>query len=286
MILDLFKKKTSPLDAAALAVLEQAIAQRAKMDIEFEEGVTGIKGLSCVLTSLAGGALRLDVYGISRPGNFTGHSFDCYFRIREGRMGTGFYTFSTTVQQVRQLKHGGIEFLAAMPVKLARSQRRRSVRVRPDLSWFEELAIHKGPPGAQDDPASLLASLATLGAGRGCRLVNLSAGGLGLHFERQFCLESGYVPALGGECTVHLRFVEEVRNQPKDVWLTGRVARAEEDPVSRDVDAGLEFTQVGLRPGPEEPVRWKPVAENVVEEIIHRLFELHAAMCRERAAAE
>ncbi|MBN8838939.1 MAG: hypothetical protein J0I25_01895 [Sphingomonadales bacterium] len=64
MILDLFKKKGPSLDEAGSAALEQALAQRAKMDLVFEEGVTTLTGLSCSLSAIGKDSLRLDVYGV------------------------------------------------------------------------------------------------------------------------------------------------------------------------------------------------------------------------------
>lgn len=285
MILDLFKKKGPSLDEAGSAALEQALAQRAKMDLVFEEGVTTLTGLSCSLSAIGKDSLRLDVYGVGGPGNFSGRRFECFFRIREGKGGVGFYGFSSRVEQVRQARHGGVEFVAAMPAKVARSQRRRSVRVRPEIEWFEALLLWKGAMTPETDNESILLGLTELRQAKACRLENLSAGGMGVHYDRQFCIDSRHFPAVGDEYTVYLRFAQEMRNQPRELWLSGRVVRSLEDPVSKDLDVGIEFLHVGRKGGEEGAVvRWVPVADNVTEELINRIFEWHAAMCRERAA--
>lgn len=286
MILDIFKKKSPPLDAASLEVLEQALGQRAKIDLAFEDSVTTITGLSCSVNTLGPESLYLDVYGISKPGNFTGKFFNCYFRIREGKSGVGFYGFRSRVEAVRQAKHGGIVFVASYPARVDRSQRRKSMRVRPELDWFEEIHLWRGANVAATEKDNILLGLRELTQARMCRLENISAGGVGLHFSRQFCLESEHCPAREDEYTLYLRFAREVRNQPREIWLSGKAVRVAEDPVTRDVDVGISFVHVGRLDAQKEEMEWARIEENVAEELITRIFEWHAALCRERSVPE
>lgn len=286
MILDLFKKKGSGLDGASREVLEQALAQRSKMEMVFEDDATSIKGLDCAINTIAQDAIYLDVYGINKPGNFGDRAITCFFRIREGKTAVGFYAFRTTVQGVRQAKNGGIVFVVSVPARVDRSQRRRSMRVRPALEWFEKLHFWRGFKLAATEADQILLGLSELRQGKLCRLENLSAGGVGLFFAREFCQQSRFCPAKGEEFTLHMRFAQEVRNQPREVWLTGRAVRALEDRVTRDVSVGVEFSHVGrVNPAGGEML-WSPVRENVAEELMTRVFEWHSAMARDRAGMD
>lgn len=285
MILDLFKKKKSPLDPAHREVLEQAQLQRSKMDLVFEESVTSITGLSCAVNTIGQQSMALDVYGLTKPGNFSGRYFSCYFRIREGKTGFAFHSFRAKVLEVRQAKNGGIVFVVSLPSGVDRSQRRRSMRVRPDLGWFEELMFWRGAKLQNPEKDAILLGLNELRQGKLCRLENISAGGVGLHLEREFCRQSQFCPSMHDEFTVYLRFAQDMRNQPRELWFTGKAVRVSEDPVTRDTDIGVEFRHVGRKPATDEEMEWVSVQENVAEELITRIFEWHAAICRERAGA-
>ncbi|MFP5223001.1 MAG: hypothetical protein ACLGSA_11990 [Acidobacteriota bacterium] len=286
MILDLFKKKKIPLDPAHREILEQALLQRSKMDFVFEENVTTITGLSCSLNNIGQQAMALDIFGLSKPGNFTDRYFSCYFRIREGKSGIGFHSFRAKVLEVRQTRHGGIAFVAALPEKVDRSQRRRSIRVRPDLNWFEECMFWKGAKLQNPENDAILLGLNELRQGKLCWLKNISAGGIGMHLEREFCRQSQFCPAVDDEFTVYLRFAQDMRNQPRELWFTGKAVRVSEDAVSKDLDVGVEFRHVGRRPEAEGEMDWVSVQENVAEELITRIFEWHAAIWRERGGAD
>lgn len=285
MILDLFKKKNAALDPASSAVLDQALVQRAKMDLVFEESVTAIKGLSCAVNTIGKESLVLDVYGISGLGSFSGKYFNCYFRVKEGKT-VGFYGFRSMVEEVRQTKNGGIVFYASLPARVERSQRRRSMRVRPELGWFEEMFLWSGGQRARAETDEILLGLRELRQAKLCRMENMSAGGMGLHFDRQFCVQSEHRPSLGDKYTLYLRFAHEVRNQPRELWLSGKAVRVVEDRVTRDVDIGIEFKHVGRKKIDTNETLWQPIVDNVAEELITRVFEWHAALARERAAAE
>lgn len=283
MILDLFKKKAAPLDKASAEILDQAMVQRARMDMEFDSGTTNLKGLSCALNSIGAHTLLLDVYGLKAPGHFTGATFTCHFRIREGRAGVGYFGFRTQVESVRQAKSGGIVFVVSVPSKVERSQRRRSMRVRPALSWFEELLIWRGEKLFMTGQEDILAGLKEFSQGQVCRLENMSAGGLGLHLKNEFCKQSEFRPVMGEPFTFYMRFAQELRNQPRELWLSGRAVRLLEDRVTRDVDLGLMFDSVGRRAPEGGEMLWMPIEENVAEELLTRVFEWHAELCRSRA---
>ena len=285
MILDLFKKKNTTLDPASREVLEQAQLQRSKMDLVFEQTVTTLAGLSCSVNVIGKESMALDVYGLNKPGNFSGRYFSCYFRIREGKIGVGFHSFRAKVLEVRQAKNGGVVFVASLPQRVDRSQRRRSMRVRPQLDWFEELMFWNGAKLGNPEREDILLGLKELRQARLCRLENMSAGGVGLHFEREFCRQSQFCPSVRDEFTLYLRFAQDMRNQPRELWFSGKAVRVQEDPVSKDLDVGVEFRFVGRKPAAGGEMEWASVQDNVAEELISRVFEWHASICRERGGA-
>lgn len=286
MIFDLFKKsKDESLDAASREVLDQALGQRSKMDVEFEQEATSLSGLTCAINTIGKDILYLDVYGLDKPGSFTGKYFSCYFRIREGKAGVGFYGFRTRVREVRTAKNGGIVFVVSLPAKVERSQRRHSMRVRPMLGWFEEILLWGGAQKSNPAKDDILVGFRELRQGKLCRLENISAGGIGLYFARQFCLHAKFCPSASDHYTLYLRFAQEVRNQPRELWLSGRTARLLEDRVTKDLDLGLEFTHVGRLTPDAGEMQWLAIQDYVAEELMTRVFEWHAALARERVGA-
>jgi c-di-GMP-binding flagellar brake protein YcgR len=283
MIIDLFKKKDETLITASRELLDQALVQRSRMDLVFDESVTSLKGLSCSLNTLGSEKLYLDVYGIQKGTSFIGKYFSCYFRIREGKSGMGFFGFRAKVLDVRQAKNGGIIFVTSMPAKVERSQRRRSMRVRPELSWFDELLFWNGGKLINPGDDEILFGLRELKQGKLCRMENMSAGGIGLYFDREFCRQSEFCPAVKDEFTLYMRFAHEVRHQPRELWLVGRTVRLVEDPVSKDLQMGVEFEHVGRKDQDSGEMKWMAVQDNVAEELIERVFEWHSTLFRERS---
>lgn len=283
MILDLFKKK-APLDKASREALNQAQVQRARIDLAFDRAVKSIKKLSGAVNTIGKDRLVLDVYGLDKPRNLRGRQCACHFRIREGKTGVGFYGFRCEILDVRQAAHGGVVFVVSLPEKVSRSQRRRSMRVRPLLSWFEEVLFWNGAKRGESEADGILFGLRELKQAKLCRMENMSAGGMGLHFDREFCGQSEFRPEEQDEFTLYIRFAQDVRNQPRELWLTGKAVRVVEDRISRDVEVGVEFRHVGRKVQATGEMEWIAIKDNVAEELITRVFEWHAAMCRERSS--
>ncbi|GAB6038366.1 hypothetical protein JCM15519_29250 [Fundidesulfovibrio butyratiphilus] len=282
MIFDLFKRKASSLDDHSREVLDQALAQRAKMDMEFPPEVTTLKGLSCALSGVGENQLVLDVYGIKEPAaRFVGAQVHCHFRIREGKGNTGFFAFTVQVTRTALGKNGALFFVTTLPDKVERSQRRKSLRMRPEAAWFSDLRLWPGDDAFQTPDAPPLLRFADLRQTALCRLENFSAGGMGLFVTRRLSQERGFTPAPDSLVTVYIRFAEPMRNQPEQLWLTARIVRAQMDPVTRDISVGLEFERVGT-PRADGSIPMAEVKDNVVGEMSERLFEWHLRQNRER----
>lgn len=282
MIFDLFKRKESTLDPHSREVLDQALAQRAKMDMEFPPEITTLKGLSCALSSVGENQLILDVYGLREPGDrFVGAPAHCHFRIREGKGSMGFFAFSVRVTRTALGKNGALFFVTTVPDKVERSQRRRSLRMRPEADWFKDLRLWPGDAAHQTPDEPPLIALADLGKGKLCRMENVSAGGMGLFLAREFHQRQGFTPVTDSFVTVYVAFAEPMRNQPGELWLTARIVRVQSDPVTRDLSIGLEFERVGT-PHPDGTIPMSEVTDNVVAEMSERLFEWHLKQNRER----
>ncbi len=286
MILDMFKKKNQGPDDTSRLTLEQCQIQRARVDMVFEEGTTSIRELHCGLNTIAAGTLLLDVFGITGPGHFTGRAVTCYFRIRESKGATGFFACHTVIQDVRQTANGAIVMRVAMPSVVERSQRRRSVRVRVNLDWFQDFAVWRGELAHVPDPGSALLRIQDLKTPSASRLENISAGGLGMHLTRELRVRTSFAPIPREIFAIHMRFTQEMRNQPMALWFLARAVRILEDKISRDMDLGLEFVHVALPPAqdsPDQAFAWRHVEDNVTEELMQRVFAWHTTLFRERA---
>jgi len=153
------------------------------------------------------------------------------------------------------------------------------------MAWLEDIRIWNGVGHANLESTPAAVELKDF-TERNCRVENLSAGGIGLHFARAFCRDSGQCPLLGHAYTLHLVFNQEMRNQPQAVWFEAKAVRVVDDPVSRDQSLGLEFIRVASRPEQGGGLSWRLVEDNVAEELAERMFAWHTHLLRERGQTE
>ena len=282
MILDLFKKKEPEFDPAAREVLDQAARQRSKMELSFEDSVSSLRGIYCSVQKIGKGCIHLDVLGANPQGNYKGKIFRCFFKIQEGTKASEYYVLRASVQDTYRTQGGDITFVASLLGKIERSQRRKSLRIRPDLDWLAELMVWAGGKRANPQDGQFLLNIGELREGKSCRLENISAGGIGLFLDRRFCFQQDFYPNRYDELTFFMRFTHDVRNQPRELWLSGRIVRLNMDAVTKDLGLGVEFQFVALPVAEKAAALWQPVKENAAEELVSRFFEWHVFLCRER----
>jgi len=118
-----------------LDLLEDIRDQRAKIKLEFDEGVTSIKNLTATLLEFDASGMTVEVSSLKGATRaFDGVQLSCFFRVRD-RQARGreqFLTFDTSVQGVAQRPSGMVHFTLAFPQNLRSAQLRRSVRVKVD----------------------------------------------------------------------------------------------------------------------------------------------------------
>lgn len=262
----------------AREALIRAQIQRAKVDIAFDSAESTLSGLAANVAEVNANTLVLDLFGVERPGGLAGKRINAFFRVRDGGAHALSCMFSARIVEAVQGAVGTVRIVLPLPVRLDHAQRRKSLRLRPRAEWFEGIRFWRG----QTPEGSPFADKADMGRGDRLRLGDISAGGLRLYVARAFARERDFDPVLGERLTFHLHFAQEMRNQPQEVWLAGRVVRCLQDPVDRSLDLGVEFERSGTVRQPGGPVTWTEAAENVVQDLAERLFAWHTVLFRER----
>lgn len=292
MVLGLFRKTGASREDAEkrrhiAAVLDCAMAQRSKIHLQFDEKATSLTGLTAIVVQLAASDLVLELGGVSNlQQRFVGQPVTCFFKIveREHRQRETFYSFDTTILTVRPQTGAPPRLALALPERLRVAQRRKSLRLRPDLERFSHLALWKHGAGDCFDPAQPTVGREQFEA-REAVLENFSAGGLRLGLGKALLRARNLDPQKGDRFILFFTFAEDLPRLRREYWLVGRINNIRPDPVSGDVAFGLEFIANGVRQEESCKVVWQRIDDNVVDDLAQRLYQWHLELYRDKGLA-
>jgi hypothetical protein len=288
MVLDRFiKKKASKEDdqerRRVAAVIDTAILQRSKIHIRFEETATAITGVTGLILAMDGGAMVLELSGLSAlKDHFIGRSMTCFCRIldREDKHREIFYTFTTKILRIRQTKTG-VQIAVTVPDAVDGSQRRKSLRLKPDLQKFSHLAFWKYDASGGFDIAKPTISYAHFKAARSL-LENVSAGGMRLNIRRDLIKEQQIALQKGDRFIVFFTFAEQLTKLRNEYWLVVKINNIRIDTISGDMVLGMEYVAHGLRQADSGKIAWNKVDDNVIDDLAQRIYHWHLTLYRER----
>ncbi len=276
---DLEKQRTA-------AILDAALLQRARLHVRFDRETSNLRGVTASLLAVDASTLTLELDGLANlKDRFLGQSLDCFFRIveRGNKHREIFYSFSATILRVGQIPEGGVRAIVAAPASLQATQRRKSLRLKPDLQKFSHLAVWKY------DAAGFDIAKPTVSHGHFKQsqavLDNLSGGGLRLTVRRSLVKEQNLAPSKGDRFIVFFDFAEEIPKLRREYWLVAKVNNVRPEPVSGDMTLGMEFVANGCRHPETGKVEWGKVCDNVIDDMAQRIYHWHLSLYRDKGLA-
>lgn len=265
-------------------ILDAALLQRSKIHVRFDENATSLTSISATILSMDDGLVELELDGLGGlTDNFIDQRIDCFFRIveRDARHREIFYNFATQIQAIRSTAASGPRVTVRMPQTIEGTQRRKSLRLRPDLQKFSHVAIWRYDASGNFDLAKPTLPHGQFKSGQAI-LDNLSAGGLRLTLRRTLLKEQGFEPRKGDRFLVFFSFAEQLPKQIDEYWLIGKINNLRPEPVSGDLTLGMEFIATGRRQLETGKISWEKVADNVINDLAQRIYQWHLTLYRDK----
>lgn len=267
-----------------LDLLEDIRDQRAKLKLEFDEGVTSIKDLTGTLLEYDGDGLTVEVSSLKGATKaFDGVLLSCYFRVRdrETRGREQYLTFDTSVRSVTLRPSGMVHFSLAFPQNLKSAQLRRSVRVKVDARKVPELTLWPDFSGWQDMDKLTPVLSAEQMLNRQFKVDNFSANGLRLLVSSALMHTALPEPVKGTRYAVHFRAMAEAGAGSAAFWVAAVLRNVFRDPQTSETALGFEFVAEGSMDEKLGMV-WRPLKFDEVSGLGKFVFKWNLDLYREK----
>jgi len=267
-----------------LDLLEDIRDQRAKIKLEFDEGVTSIKNLTATLLEFDASGMTVEVSSLKGATRaFDGVQLSCFFRVRD-RQARGreqFLTFDTSVQGVAQRPSGMVHFTLAFPQNLRSAQLRRSVRVKVDARKVPELTLWPDFSGWQDmSKLTPVLGVEHLAA-REFKVDNFSANGLRLLVNSSLMQAAMPEPVKGTRYAARFQAIAEPGAPPASFWVGAVLRNVFRDPQTSETALGFEFVAEGSM-DEKLGLVWKPLRFDEVSGLGKFVFKWNLDLYREK----
>ncbi|MBI5519904.1 MAG: hypothetical protein HY916_07580 [Desulfovibrio sp.] len=267
-----------------LDLLEDIRDQRAKLKLEFDEGVTSIKDLTGTLLDYDDAGLTVEVSSLKGATKaFDGLILSCYFRVRdrEARGREQYLTFDTSVRSVTMRPSGMVHFSLAFPQNLKSAQLRRSVRVKVDSRKVPELTVWPDFSGWQDMNKLTAVLSAEQMANREFKVDNFSANGLRLLVSSALMHTALPEPVKGVRYAMHFRAVAEPGGPAAAFWAQAVLRNVFRDPQTSETALGFEFVAEGHM-DENDGLVWRPLKFDEVTGLGKFVFKWNLDLYREK----
>ena len=280
---DALRKRKLVLD-----LLEDIRDQRAKLKLEFEEGVTSIKDITATLIDFDSTNVTVEVSALKgASGTWIGAKVSCFFRIhdREVRSREQFLTFESRIGAVQQRPSGMAHFILALPEAIQSAQMRRSVRVKVDSRKVPTLKIWRELPSGVivADTAPILNS--ETDGKRGLVVDNFSANGLRLLVQNGLLREVLPNYSKGEHFSFHFQAVAEPGALPASFWVNGVLRNVFQDPQKSETALGFEFVSEGFV-DESRRLAWRPLRYDEVDGLGRFVFKWNLDLYREKGIGQ
>jgi hypothetical protein len=267
-----------------LELLEDIRDQRAKLKLEFDEGITTLKDLTASLLEFDLSGMTVEVASLKgAPRAFEGVHISCFFRVRDrevhGR--EKYLTFDTVVRSVVQQPNGVVSFSLVFPQNLKSAQMRRSVRVKVDSRKVPELTVWPDFSGWQDISKLTPVFGAEQLANRLYKVDNFSANGLRLLVNSTLMREVMPQPVKGTRFAVNFHAVAEPGVAPASFWASAVLRNHFYDPQTSEAALGFEFVAEGVM-DEKLGMLWRPLRFDEVSGLGKLVFKWNLDLYREK----
>lgn len=274
-----------------LSILVKALDNRSNFELSLSSRKT--KPLVCTLTDVHYSCLALELPAYIAPSeSWIGREVHIYFAIPGDGSKRAHYFFQTEILDLFQGEIENICILVDYPMNLQQKQKRSHLRLAPPTDQVASLTLW---PAVTTRQATLETNVNRFGqpllesrpqaeSGTHCRVVNISASGLRLKLSKEARRHSGINPETLSECIIALDLVGPDEGQHQKHILSCRTRNVHDDPVSRELHIGLQFSALGKTSAqwPSSLV-WEDVdPEHGVEDIGNWVIKLHLKLYREK----
>jgi hypothetical protein len=265
-----------------LGLLDEALSQRTKIHVRFDEKISNLSGVSAQIQSVEKQFLIFEIFGVSAlKESFVGHSIYCFLRLvdRDNKHREIFYNFSVKILNVTN--KNGIYISTTIPDSIDGSQRRKSLRIKPDLNKFSHLAFWKydSSGGFDINKPTLSHSLFKTSQ---VVLDNVSAGGMRIIICKNVLKDYNISISKGDRFIVFFDFSEELNKLRDDYWLVMKINNIITDPVTGATTLGMEYIANGIRQVESGKIAWNKVEDNVIDDLAQRIYHWHLALYRDK----
>lgn len=268
-------------------ILDYAIEQRSKVHIKFDEESTNLTGITGTILAMNETGLVLEIGGVnSLQDRFLGKKINCFFKIieKEARHREFFYSFNATVLRIKIVKEKFLHIAVNFPLALTGTQRRKSLRMKPDLEQFSHIALWRYDAAGGFDITKPTVSYQHF-KGSLSSVENMSAGGLRILIRRPVLKEKELQLFKGDRFIMFLTFADVMPKLRSEYWLVCKINNIQRDPVSGDATLGMEFIANGVRKEEAGKVEWTKIADNVIDDLAQRIYQWHMSLYRDKGLA-
>jgi len=267
-------------------LLEEAIAQRSRCHLKLPQTIAGLKEIDCAILEASTRGLLLESIGKAAAGpHWVGLPVKGFFQVvlRRKTQEEIFYTFDSHIRAAASSPAGQARMRLEEPETLVFGQRRKSLRLEPDLDRLRAALFWRYDRKAGfslDTPALRTSDFQRCAA----RLANVSAGGLCLTMGNALAQERGLAAVRGDRMVVRLELDEPRAPEGGEFWMVAKVSHAALDRINHDLTLGLEFLAHGHLDPKGGKIRWQPVESHVIPGLADILYFWHLDRHRERLA--
>ena len=267
-----------------LDLLEDIRDQRAKLKLEFDEGVTSIQDLTGTLLEYDASGLVVEVSSLKGATSaFDGASISCFFRVRdrEVRGREQYLTFDTVVRSVTLRPSGVVHFSLDFPHNLKSAQLRRSVRVKVDSRKVPDLTVWPDFSGWQDTEKHKALFTVEHLSNRLYKVDNFSANGVRLLVNSALMREAMPQPVKGLRFAMNFTAVAEPGAAPTSFWVSAALRNVFYDPQTSETALGFEFVAEGVM-DEKLGLVWRPLKFDEVSGLGKFVFKWNLDLYREK----
>lgn len=273
------------------ATLDQAIAQRAKVEMSFSKE-SGHPTASCSIVNFTPERLLVDAPAhLPVSESWIGREVQCMFGLLATKQPgmIRFHVFDAKILGAKRDKKNDYELSLNFPDKLVIQQKRVHLRVEPPLHyvlgmalWPEILDETHLPEVRVKNWGKPLAKYVS-GKENLFRAINFSAGGLKLEIEPGVVRSSNSVFEIGEHYFLLLDLFDPQSKSKARYWLNIKVKNRFEDFQTRKLSLGFQIVAQAELINPKAiMLQWRDVPEDGLEELGNWAVQRHLEMFREK----
>jgi len=256
-------------------ILSDALDQRAKIRLAFEDTTTSLKDISASFVNLSSTRLTLEVSTLKKASQrFVGVNVSCYFMVRDQKDSavSNFYTFASSIQTVQAQPNGVVTFSLLVPTELAPAQQRRSVRVSVDQERMPLFLAWRELPGGVllTERAPLLSTSAE--GPQQFKIENISSCGLRLVVQNAIINDILPKKEPGETFSFYFKALAEPETPVRSFMVNAVLRNIFSDPQKGETSLGFEYTAQG-RLDKQKRLVWSTLKSNELSDLSGFIFK-------------